>query len=154
MGRLVVEFRSPFPVSFLEVVVDGKSVATRGEMLEGASDPGQFLARPARLSIKKGEVIYEELLPAGSHEILAGFAVTSVESNPDDEWSEYSRERYTSRGVRAERRTTPLPAWGANPGATCEIVEGETCRVIVELQRRRSRHRGGGSAYGLKYRLR
>ncbi|HHN74982.1 MAG TPA: hypothetical protein ENK10_07105 [Acidobacteria bacterium] len=154
MGRLVVEFRAPFPVTSLEVVVDGKRVASRGEVIEGQSEPAQFLERPARLSLKKGEVVYDELIPAGRHEILAGFAVTAVESDPEDEWSEYSRERYVSRGVRAERRTTPLSAWGVNPGVSCEIAQGETCRVVVELQRRRSRRTGGGTAYGLRYQLR
>lgn len=153
MGRVRIIFKSPFPVTRYEALIDGRRVAERGDVLDGESEPGQFLPRPGRIRIKGGETVYQGELPAGDHQILAGFAVSEVESDPNDEWSEFSRERYLSRGIRAAERAAAGKDWGANTPAVCHLKEGQTCVVTVTFGKRRTRMFGGRSAYTVRYKV-
>ncbi len=71
-----------FPVTHYEVSVDDLTVATRGTLFVGESEPGRILKRPQRFSLEESVVAFEGKITPGEHSVLVGFAVTRVDEDP------------------------------------------------------------------------
>ncbi len=153
-GLIRVRLRSSFRISYYEVVLDGRSVATKGAILTGQSEPGMVLARASFFRPDKDEIIFEQIVPKGQHALLIGFAISEVNSDPEDPLNEYSRESYESRGVRAETSTSATGLWGVNRPAICKIAEGEICELSARLSKRRTRRFGASTIYAVDYKIR
>ncbi len=152
-AKIRVLLNSSFRISYYEVIFDGRKVAERGAILEGRSGPGEVLARADFFRLKKDELVFEQIVPAGRHELLVGYALSEVDGNPEDPFNEYSREKYVSRGVRAEEKAATSGAWGVNHAAVCEPAAGETCTITATFKKLRSRIFGGVSVPAVKYKV-
>lgn len=135
-GRIRVIVKSSLPVSYLEVQVDGDSVAHKGSVEEGETKPGWTLPPPAVLDLKRGEIVYESESPAGFHDVTTAVAVsTIVETDWDDTLEAYGQRYETTR-------VGPLDADGAT--AVCDVREGQLCVVLARLVER-------GRYYAIEY---
>lgn len=150
--RLRVELATDFPIHWVEVRVDGRRVAELGELLSGESDPAGILSPPARLRFRDSRVVYEGDVKPGERRVEVSYAVTEVEADPDDEWSEYSRQSYSSAGVWASEKR-PEGRWTAAKSAKCVARAEQTCHVIAKTSRKAKTRFGGEPVYGLSYRV-
>ena len=150
--RLRVELATDFPIHWVEVWVDGRRVAELGELLSGESDPAGILSPPARLRFRDSRVVYEGDVEQGERRVEVSYAVTEVEADPDDEWSEYSRQSYSSAGVWASGKR-PEGRWTAAKSAKCVARAEQTCHVIAKTSRKAKTRFGGEPVYGLSYRV-
>lgn len=149
--RVILE--SPFPVSFYEIAVDGRVVATRGETYEGQSEPGRALRQPRSFRVDGAESAYEEAIEPGEHRILVGFEVSRVEDDRRDDWMEYGRQQYVSSGVRAEEKDSAEKNWGANHVAICRVEVGQVCVVNVRFDSKSPTRFGGLPVYSVTYQV-
>jgi len=138
-------------ITYAEVAIDGEIVEHAGKLWEGKSDPGVMLRRPAVLRGDQIFTAYEAALEPGIHEVSVGFAFSTVASDPNDEWGEYSGESYVTRGIRAIGEPLENQKDGDNPGAECTITEGQICEVTAHLQSRKPTPLGGLPEYGISY---
>lgn len=150
--RLRVELTTDFPVHWVEVRVDGRRVAELGELLSGESEPAGILSPPVRLRFRDSRVVYEGDVKPGERRVEVSYAVTEVEADPDDEWSEYSRQSYASAGVWASGKR-PEGRWTAAKSAKCVARAEQTCHVIAKTSRKAKTRFGGDPVYGLSYRV-
>jgi hypothetical protein len=128
-GGIRVIVKSPLPVTYLEVFLDGRLVLQKGEVLEAEAQPGWTLERPLVLDVKRGQTVLESELPVGPHAVTASLAMTRVVPT---EWDAARR----AHGQRYE--TTRIDGLGASP--VCEVREGTTCVVFVRAVKRGEGH--------------
>lgn len=151
-ARLSVRFEATFPVHFLEVTIDGSVVLSRGKILTGRSEPGGVLERPRAIPHSEGKFLVEVVVEAGSHLVEVGYAVIDVETDPDDPWREYSRERYRVSGVATSAGKPAAETLIRAEGVRFEIDPGETRQLVVVASRRPAGRLGGRFVYGIEYR--
>lgn len=144
---------SSFPVTHYEVSVDDISVATRGELFEGESEPGRVLKRPKSFSLEEPAVAFEGDVAPGEHAVLVGFAVSRVNEDPTVNWMEYSRQRYATSGVRAAEGPGPGRGWSANTAVPCSVASGQTCVVTVRFEKKSPSRFGGLPVYSVTYQV-
>jgi len=152
-GLVRVTVERPFPVTFLEVVLDGGVVHSEGRLWEGAVDPGGMLPRPFELRGPEPLVAYASPVVPGRHELAIGFAVTVVDQDRGAQWGGQVGEHYTSRGTRATGEALSGEAPAGNPPAVCELAAGEVCEVVATLQRSSPSVLGSGPYYSVWYRV-
>jgi len=143
-----------FRITYAEVAVAGEIVQHAGKLWKGKSDPGVMLRRPRVLRGDQVFTAYEAALEPGTHEVSVGFALSTVESDPDDEWGEYAGEWYVTRGIRAFGEPLENQKDGDNPGAVCKISDGQICEVTAHLESRRPTPLGGLPDYSIRYDIR
>ncbi|MCD4749542.1 MAG: hypothetical protein K8R59_09215 [Thermoanaerobaculales bacterium] len=155
---LRVEIERPFMITYYEVALDGEVLAHKGKLWDGTSEPGQKLKRPSRIGRRKitqFTALETEVSP-GAHEVAAGFAVTWVEDDSDDndDWGEFAHEFYVNRGVRAIAEKDEHPGeWFEASTATCDVELGQTCVVKVLFEKRAPSAFGGLSNYSVSYKV-
>lgn len=142
-----------FPVTHYEVSVDDLTVATRGALLVGESEPGRILKRPQRFSLEESVVAFEGEVTPGEHPVLVGFAVTRVDEDPTVNWMEYSRQRYITSGVRAAEGPGPGRGWSANTAVPCSVESGQVCVVTVQFEKKSPSRFGGLPVYSVTYQV-
>ena len=138
-------------ITYYEVAIDSEIVHHSGKLWEGKSDPGIMLRRPRVL---RGDAIfnaYEATVEPGAYDVSIGYAFSSVEGDPRDEWGEYEGEWYVTRGIRAVGTPLSNQKEGDNPGAVCEVAEGLVCEVTVRLEGQRPTPLGGLPDYSISY---
>jgi hypothetical protein len=135
-GRIRVIAKSSLPVSYLEVLLDGDSVARKGQVQEGEAHPGWTLRQPLALDVQRGAIVFESELPVGRHGVQTVFAVSRVVST---DWDVAKR----ARGQRYET-TKAGPAGKRGEIPVCEVLEGRTCVVVARLVKR-------GDGYAVAY---
>jgi hypothetical protein len=140
-------------VSFYEIAVDDRVVATRGAQYEGQSEPGRALKQPRTFRVDETGSAYEETVTPGEHKILVGFEVSRIEEDRRDDWGEYSRQQYVSSGVRAEAKDRAGRNWGANQAAICRIDAGRVCVVNVRFDSSSPTRLGGLPVYSVAYQV-
>jgi hypothetical protein len=150
-SKLRVIIESPFPVSFYEIVVDGRTVATQGERYEGESEPGRALKQPRTFRVDETHSAYDGSIEPGEHKILVGFEVSGVEGDRRDDWGEYARQQYVSSGVHAEENDRAGRNWGANHAAICRVEKGQVCLVNVRFDSKSATRFGGLPVYSVTY---
>ena len=150
-GRLRVVVRAGFPVTAWTIAVDGRPVRSEGSVLRDAGGAGEIITRPRRVRLGN-DAVWEGNVPAGPHRVEVGFAVTEVVSDPNDEWSEYSREHYASAGVSAPGPLAALPDLAPGRAVRCEVPAGGTCTVTATLEKHRRSRFVGRSTYSVTYR--
>ncbi len=130
-GRVVVVAKSSLPVTYLEVLLDGQSVTSKGKVFVGEGEPGWQLQRPLVLDLKGGIVVFESELPTGSYAVQAAFAVAKIIST-DEKLVRARVQRYdtTTAGPTGEDGEVPV----------CKVREDSTCVVVVRLLRRNNVH--------------
>jgi len=141
-------------ITYYEVAIDGEIVQHAGKLWEGKSDAGVMLRRPRVLRGDRIFTAYEASLEPGTHEIAVGFALSTVESDPNDEWGEYAGESYLTRGIRAVGKPLPNEKDGDNPGAACTVAAGRICEVTAHLEGRKPTALGGLPEYSVSYDVR
>jgi len=138
-------------ITYYEVAIDSEIVHHSGKLWEGKSDPGIMLRRPRVL---RGDAIfnaYEATVEPGAYDVSIGYAFSSVEGDPRDEWGEYEGEWYVTRGIRAVGTPLSNQKEGDNSGAVCEVAEGLVCEVTVRLEGQRPTPLGGLPDYSISY---
>jgi hypothetical protein len=152
-GLIRVLVERPFKVTYYEVVVDGQAVHTEGRLWEGSVDAGGHLMRPRAVRGKGSILAYESPVAPGSYPAGVGFAVSVIEGDPSDEWSEYAGEHYVTRGIRATGDSLPGQAPVGNPGAVCEVRVGQVCEVVASFGKSSPSTLGGLPVYSVRYRV-
>jgi hypothetical protein len=148
--RVVVE--CAFRITFLEVTVDGGEVLTVGKLWEGEGMAGERIRRPRWIKGETPSVAFEGPVSAGEHEIGVGFAITHVQmDDPNDEWGEYSRERYVSRGMRASGEPIGEVGEEVRKPAVCKVSPGDICEVTAILEKTRTSKLGGVPRMSVHY---
>jgi len=147
--RVIVD--RDFRITYYEVVIDDEIVQHAGKLWEGKSDPGVMLRRPRILKGDAVNTAYEAAVEPGSYEISVGFAFSTVEGDPRDEWGEYEGEWYVTRGIRATGEPLPNQQDGDNPGAVCTMAKGQICEVRARLGSKRPTPLGGLPDYSITY---
>ena len=124
-----VQAESGFPVSYWEVVVNGRTVAEDGEVRPPIVEDAAEL--PARLALRGPETLFEGDVAPGRHLVYAGFAVT----------------RGTSRQVTTRVRAGEVDrTLEQNRGTVCNVDPGELCIVTVRFRKDGSGWLPGGPA--------
>ncbi|MCP4902763.1 MAG: hypothetical protein GY906_37860 [bacterium] len=151
--KVVVE--RAFKITFLEVEVNGGNAGTEGKLWEGEGMMGERLRRPRWVKTEMPFIAFEGPVAPGTNSVGVGFAISQViMDDPDDEWGEYSHERYVSRGLRSsgvkigegkERDTEPV---------TCQVSAGEICEVTATLEKRSPTKLGGIPTLSVSYEVR
>ncbi len=149
--RVVVE--RPIRVTYYEVVVAGDLVHSEGRLWEGSSGAGMHLKRPSFVRGKDPILAYESPVDPGKHVVGVGFAVSTVEGDPSDEWSEYAGEHYETRGILATGVDLPGQAPMGNPGAECQVFADQVCEVVATFERTSPSRLGGLPIYSVHYRV-
>jgi hypothetical protein len=139
-----------FPVTQLGVSVDGQTVATRGVLPQGESEPGRILRQPRQIPLDEPLVVWEGEAAAGAHLVQLGFGVARVEVDPDDIWLEYSRQTYAASGVLLPGQP-PRDGWQTGQAAVCTLAVGQVCEVVARLDKRSPTRFGGLPAYFVSY---
>lgn len=148
--KVIVE--RPFRVTYYEVVVDDELVHTEGRIWEGSVEGGRHLKRPVAVRGKGPVTAYSSPVDPGSYSVVVGFAVSSVQGDPADEWGEYAGEEYVTRGIRATDDVLPGGKPSGNPGARCELNAGEICEVTATFASTSPSALGGLPRYSVQYR--
>lgn len=128
LGRIRVVAKSSLSVTYVEVLLDGTPVTSKGEIQEGEVKPGWTLPPPTVLDVKRGAVVFESEFPVGTHEIQTAFALSRIVETDWDEVAEARGQRYDTAKVG------PAGARGEVP--VCEVREGRTCIVYARLLKR------------------
>ena len=118
-GGIRVIIDRGFRITYYEVAIDNEIVQHAGKLWEGKSDPGVMLRRPRVL---RGDTIftaYEVAVEPGAYDVSVGFAFSTVEGDPRDEWGEYEGEWYVTRGILTAGEPLENQKEGDNPGAVC-----------------------------------
>jgi len=149
--RVVVE--RPIRVTYYEVVVTGELVHSEGRLWEGSVGAGRHLKRPTFVRGRDPILAYQSPVDPGSHAVGVGFAVSTVEGAPSDEWSEYAGEHYETRGIRATADDLPGGAPVGNPGAECQVFAGQVCEVVATFEKTSPSRLGGLPIYSVHYRV-
>jgi hypothetical protein len=147
--RVVID--SDTRITYREIAIDDEVVHQSGKVWDGRSDPGVMLRRPPVLTGDPISTAYEVEVEPGIYDVSAGFAFSTVEGDPRDEWGEYEGEWYVTRGIRATGPPLPNEKDGANPGAVCEIAEGQICVVTARFEGQRPTPLGGLPDYSISY---
>ena len=153
-ARIRVVTQPDFPVTYFEVAVGRDVVASEGILLRGESDPGGILKRPKQMRFSSPHVLYEADVAPGAHDVRVGFAVTTIAEDPDDEWSEYSQQRYINSGVALDEPYDQSGSWSTAGAANCEVAEGQVCEVVVLATGTKGGRLGGRLLYKLNYEVR
>lgn len=148
--RIQVDVQARFPIHYAEVLIGDRRVATQGELLEGESEPGFFLSRPRNLLRQGSATLFEGTVAAGTYRVAVGVAHTEILSDPNDEWSEYSRQSYATAVVPATVGA-PDPLGSEDPRPVCDVSPGEVCVVTVRVTRSRRAPAGSASRYALDF---
>jgi hypothetical protein len=132
VGQIRVIAKSSLPVTFLEVFLDGGSVARKGQVGQGEAEPGWTLRQLQPLDVKRGAIVFESELPVGRHEVQTVFALSRVVPTVWD----------TVRKAHGQRYDTPRagPAGEDGDVPVCDIREGWTCVVLARLVKRGDRY--------------
>lgn len=125
LGRIRVIAKSSLPVTYVEVLLDGTPVTSKGEVQEAEVKPGWKLPPPTVLDVRRGAVVFESVVPAGTHEIQTAFAVSWIIDTDWDEAAEARGQRYDTS------KAGPASTSGKSPA--CEVHEGRTCTVYARL---------------------
>jgi hypothetical protein len=151
LGLLRVVVKRPIRVTFLEVAVGGEAVHTEGNLWEGSVGAGQHLKRPVFVRGTEQIVAYQSPVDPGSHNVAVGFAVSTVEEDPSDEFGEYAGEHYQTRGIRATGAPLAGQAPMGNPGVECQVFEGQVCEVVATFEKTSPSRLGGLPIYSVHY---
>jgi hypothetical protein len=150
-GLLRVSVDRPFPVTFCEVVVNGELVHQEGKLWFGAVGAGGSLPRPRTVRGSGRFMAYASPMPPGRHTISVGFAVSTVEEDRGASWAEHAGEQYLTRGIRSTGESLAGQAPLGNPGAECDLVEGNVCDVVATFERSSPSTLGGLPVYSIRY---
>jgi hypothetical protein len=151
LGLLRVVVKRPIRVTFLEVVVGGEAVHTEGKLWEGSVGAGKHLKRPVFVRGTDQIVAYQSPVDPGSHSVAVGFAVSTVEEDPSDEFGEYAGEHYQTRGIRGTGAPLAGQAPMGNPGVECQVFEGQVCEVVATFEKTSPSRLGGLPIYSVHY---
>ena len=127
-------------VEYCELVVDGKAVASRGEIVEGILPAGARVPRAESLALRTPTVLYEADVAPGRHQVRTGFAVSRLK----DEFIDVRngrRQRLVPEGVRA---------LDDDAGTACTVAAGELC-VVTARFRKVDRGWAGKPSYTVSY---
>lgn len=148
--RIRIEVQAKFPIHYAEVLIGDRRVATQGELLDGESEPGFFLPRPRNLLRRGSATLFDGAVAPGTYRVAVGVARTEVLSDPNDEWSEYSRQSYaTSIVPAAVNEPEGLSDNDSRP--VCDISPGEVCIVTARVIRSRAAPADSAGGYAVEF---
>ena len=140
-AKLRVLVQSAPSVEYCELVVDGKAVASRGEIVQGILPTGGRVPRAESLALRTPTVLYESDVAPGRHEVRTGFAVSRLKDESVDVRNG-RRQRLVPEGVRALED---------DAGTDCNVGPGELCVVTARFRKVDRSLLGGRPAYAVSY---
>ena len=140
-ARLRVLVQSAPSVDYCELVVDGKAVASRGEVVQGILPAGARVPRAESLALRTPTVLYEADVAPGRHQVRTGFAISRLKEEFVDVRNG-RRQRLVPEGVRALED---------DAGTACTVGPGELCVVTARFRKADRGFLGGRPSYTVSY---